>query len=252
MPQPFEITQEAEVEATPEQVWEAIATGPGQDSWFMGRNEVEPREGGKGSFSIGGFTEETTIETWDPPKRFVASSVESSPVAQVNRFDYTVEARGPGRSSIRYVHSGQLGGDDWQAMYEAMSEGDPMYFAKLIEYLEHFSGRFATPVDARGPFVGEPEQIMAGFRRGLGLAEGVREGDHVTLHPDGLPSIEGEIDCAGRSFLGVRTDDAIYRFICGFDGTVMVGHHLFSEGVDQDKTERLWSDWLDRVFSSTG
>jgi hypothetical protein len=27
-------------------VWEAIATGPGLDSWFMGRNEVEPREGG--------------------------------------------------------------------------------------------------------------------------------------------------------------------------------------------------------------
>jgi hypothetical protein len=26
-------------------VWEAIATGAGIDGWFMGRNQVEPREG---------------------------------------------------------------------------------------------------------------------------------------------------------------------------------------------------------------
>ena len=35
------------VHATPEEVWQAIATGPGIDSWFMGRNEVEPGEGGR-------------------------------------------------------------------------------------------------------------------------------------------------------------------------------------------------------------
>src|SRR5437870_13125684 len=32
----FEITKDLEVGATPEEVWEAIATGPGMDSWFMG------------------------------------------------------------------------------------------------------------------------------------------------------------------------------------------------------------------------
>ena len=34
----FEADKRAELDATPEQVWEAIATGPGIDSWFMGRN----------------------------------------------------------------------------------------------------------------------------------------------------------------------------------------------------------------------
>ena len=47
MTHPFEVSQEIELDATPEQVWEAIATGPGIDSWFMGRNEIEPREGGR-------------------------------------------------------------------------------------------------------------------------------------------------------------------------------------------------------------
>ena len=44
----FEIAQEIEVDATPEQVWEAIATGPGLDSWFLGHSEIEPREGRHG------------------------------------------------------------------------------------------------------------------------------------------------------------------------------------------------------------
>ena len=46
MAHPFELTHEIEVDASPEEVWEAIATGPGVDAWFMGRNEIEPRDGG--------------------------------------------------------------------------------------------------------------------------------------------------------------------------------------------------------------
>ena len=37
----FSLTHDIDLQATPEQVWAAIATGPGIDSWFMGRNEVE-------------------------------------------------------------------------------------------------------------------------------------------------------------------------------------------------------------------
>src|SRR6266516_107606 len=93
----FEITKELEVGATPEQVWEAIATGPGMDSWFMGRSEVEPREGGR-------------------PRRFVNSGGEG-PDGSFHRFDYRIEDRGSGRTAIRYVHSGMLG-VDWEAEYE--------------------------------------------------------------------------------------------------------------------------------------
>lgn len=38
----FEGIDEIEVPASVEDVWTAIATGPGIDSWFMGRNEVTP------------------------------------------------------------------------------------------------------------------------------------------------------------------------------------------------------------------
>ncbi|MFC7648504.1 hypothetical protein ACFQX6_54750 [Streptosporangium lutulentum] len=38
----WEERDEAVVAASAEEVWAAIATGPGIDSWFMGRNEVDP------------------------------------------------------------------------------------------------------------------------------------------------------------------------------------------------------------------
>ena len=67
MAHPFELTHEIEVDASPEEVWDAIATGPGVDAWFMGVNEIEPREGGTTRMQFRGSSEETTITAWQPP-----------------------------------------------------------------------------------------------------------------------------------------------------------------------------------------
>jgi uncharacterized protein YndB with AHSA1/START domain len=42
-----------ELDAGPEQVWEAIATGPGIATWFV-PHDVEPREGGTVEQDYGG------------------------------------------------------------------------------------------------------------------------------------------------------------------------------------------------------
>ena len=42
MGRPFENRSEAEVPASPDEVWAAIASGSGIDSWYMGRSEVRP------------------------------------------------------------------------------------------------------------------------------------------------------------------------------------------------------------------
>ena len=152
-----------------------------------------------------------------------------------------------GGSTIRYVHSGALSGD-WEAEYEAMSEGDPMYLAKLAEYITYFSGRFATSIDAHGPNVHDRDRVQATFRTALGLSGDVKVDDRVRLTPEGFEPIDGVVDFVSPSFLGVRSEDAIYRFIAGFDGTTMVGHHLFDEGVDQQQAETAWSSWLTRVL----
>jgi uncharacterized protein YndB with AHSA1/START domain len=243
----FEIPQSAVVDASPEQVWEAIATGPGWDSWFMGRNEIEQREGGTASFTIGDWTGTSTVRTFERPRRFVTES-DPGPDGVFHRFDYTLEPKEGGRTEVRYEHSGMLG-DDWEAEYEAMSEGDPMYFRKLLEYLAHFPGRAGVPINTAGPNVGDDrEETMRRFREALAIPEGASVGELVTLAPEGFAPVDGVVDDVSRSFLGVRSDDAMYRFIHGFDGTTFVGHHLFAGGVDQRREEAAWTAWLGRVF----
>jgi hypothetical protein len=57
------------------------------------------------------------------------------------------------------------------------------------------------------------------------------------------------VDFVSPHFIGVRSNDALYRFIHGFEGTVMAGHHLFADGVDQREAEDAWRAWLERVFA---
>jgi uncharacterized protein YndB with AHSA1/START domain len=246
MAHPFEIENEMEVEATPEEVWEAIATGPGIDSWFMGKNEVEPGEGGTVRMSLPGFAYEATITAWDPPKRFATRAAEGED-GSVHAFEYLIEGRDQGTTVVRWVHSGFLG-DNWEAEYDGLKEGDPAYFHKLGQYLKYFKGRTAMPVNVYGP--NEPDRGRAWevIRGGLGLAGPVAVGDRVRLTPAGLPEMGGVVDYVSPSFLGVRTDDGLYRFIHGFEGTVVLGHHIFAEGVDQAGTEKAWQSWLSGLF----
>ena len=242
-----EISFEVEVPGSPEEVWDAIATGPGMDSWFLGHMEIEPRQGGKVRWTLGGETLPSTVTTWDPPNRIVTSGAEIQDGSR-HDFDYTVTDREGGHSNIRYVHSGMLGGD-WEAEYEAMQEGDPMYFFKLAQYLNHFKGKVAATVDLFGPVVEDEDQVTVGYRRALGLGDDMAVGDQVSLTPEGVAPIEGEIDCLSQHFIGVLSDDAIYRFIHGFTGATMVGHHFFGEGANKQELERDWQAWLGRSFA---
>lgn len=246
MAHPFELAYEIEVGASPEQVWEAITTGPGIDSWFMGRNEVEPREGGTARMVHPGFTMESTVTAWEPPTRFAVRGAEGED-GSLHSFEYVVEPTAEGSTSVRWLHTGVLTGD-WEAEYEAMSEGDPMYFDKLAQYLRYFTGRVGMPIDAFGPHVGDRDHAWELFRRGLGLAGPPALGDRVRLTPAGLEPIDGVVDYLSPSFLGVRGDDALYRFIYAFDGSVMVGHHDFS-GRDPDQAAKAWQAWLSESFA---
>ncbi len=249
MPHPFELRKEITLEATPRQVWEAIATGRGIDAWFMGRNQVEPREGGRLTMTIGDHTEEGTVTAWEPPRRF-AYRAESPDGSAFMAFEWLVEGRGDGTTVLRLVQSGVLG-DDWETEYDALDKGWHMYLHQLGQYLRFFSGRPATPVSVMGPGPADADRMWAELRRGLGLAGVPAEGDRVRLTPDGLAPIEGVVDYVSPAFLGVRSDDGLYRFARGFDGSVAMGHHLFAHDLDPDEAERAWQAWLGRVFPAS-
>ena len=65
------IELEIEVPGTPEQVWQAIATGPGITSWYV-PHQVEERKDGAMSASFGDGPEMQVngrVAEWDPPRR---------------------------------------------------------------------------------------------------------------------------------------------------------------------------------------
>src|SRR5580658_5923543 len=136
---------EAEVSASPDEVWAAIATGPGIDSWFMGRNEVKPGADGIVRTVFGDYAPESPITEWDPARRFGYRSGQA-PDGRFIAFEYLIEGRAGGSTVLRAVTSGFIPGDDWADEFEAMKLGGALYFASLVEYLTHFPGRFAAPV----------------------------------------------------------------------------------------------------------
>lgn len=244
----FEIRLETPIDGTPEQVWEAISTGPGVDSWFMGRNEIEPREGGTSRMTMGGFTQESTVTAWEPGRRFAYRTPEN-PDGTFMAFESIIEGRDGGGTVLRFVHSGFLG-DDWEAEYNGLKEGDPMYLHKLAQYVAHFAPRTSTHnLFTPGPRVGDHERVWAAFKDVAGLTGQVAEGDKARIAVEGLEPVEGVVDYVSRSFLGVRTGDALYRFIHGYEDTVFVECSDFSAAVDAERTERAWQAWLTRTFA---
>lgn len=244
----FEVRREVELAASPEQVWEAIATGPGIDSWFIGRSEVEPGEGGTVRTAFGQYTPESSVTAWEPLRRFAYRTGE----AEGGRFiayEFLIEGRGGGSTVLRTVTSGFLPGDDWEAEYDAMTKGEEMFFRTLVEYLTRFAGRTATSITAFGPPVTDWEHAWAALNGALGLTGTVAEGDQVLFAPDGLAPIEGVVYFVNPDTLGLRTSDALYRFLREFRGPMVAAHHIFSDDVDQQETERAWQSWLTQVLA---
>jgi hypothetical protein len=65
-----------------------------------------------------------------------------------------------------------------------------------------------------------------------------------------LPPLEGVVDYVSPDCLGVRTADALYRFLRGFYGSgVVMTHHLFATSLDRARVARAWQDWLSGLFT---
>ena len=100
MGRPFEQRHEAEVPATPEEIWAAIATGPGIDSWFMGRNDVRPGPGGSVRTVFGEYAPELGVTAWDPGRRFAYRSDEA-PDRRFIAHEFLIEGSGRQHGAAR-------------------------------------------------------------------------------------------------------------------------------------------------------
>lgn len=244
----FEQRREAELPATPEQVWDAIATGPGITSWFLGRTEVEA---GAVRTVFGDYKPELPVSAADRPSRFAYGS-EPAPDGRFIAYEFLIGARDGGSAVIRTVTSGFLPGEDWSDEYEAMTLGTDFYFQTLIAYLTSFADRHARPVTVFGPEGRDWGRTRAAILRRLGMADPVAVGDPVHASLPGIGRVDGAVYAVNATTLGVRTDDALLRFIAGFGKGHIAGHLLFGPGEggpgsasDETETWRVWMDELE-------
>ena len=125
---------ETEVPGTPEEVWRAIASGPGISAWFV-PTKLEEREGGAIVLDFGpGMESQAVIKVWDPPRRFVAEG-EMGPGSPTVADEWTVEAKSGGTCRVRVVHSWFASTDDWDNQFEGVEKGWPAFFRILKIYL---------------------------------------------------------------------------------------------------------------------
>jgi len=132
---------EVEVPGTPEQVWQAIASGPGISAWFVPAR-VDGRVDGEMVCDFGGGMVSTAkITTWEPPHRFVATDQGWAPGMPPIATEWTVEAQHGGTCKVRVVHSMFASTDDWNGQLEGTETGWASFFRVLRRYLQHFAGQ---------------------------------------------------------------------------------------------------------------
>ena len=193
------VQAEVEVPGTPEQVWDAIATGPGITSWFV-PSTVEGRVGGAQLSSFGpGMDSVSTISEWNPPHSFVAESRDDmGPNDPTVATEWIVEARDGGTCVVRVVHRWFTEKDDWDDQFVGHSYGWLAFFRVLKGYLTHFAGQRGVPVQLMGVAPEPKETAWAAFTEPLDLA-GATVGQRVqTPVANGAPPLAGTVEWAGQ------------------------------------------------------
>ena len=102
---------EVEVPGTPEEVWQAIATGPGISSWFV-PTEFEERDGKPVAVKLNfgpGMESRSAVTAWDPPRRFAAEAPGWAPGSPRERDGQTPGDAGSGYRGALPVGDGAGG-----------------------------------------------------------------------------------------------------------------------------------------------
>ena len=244
---------EVEVPGTPEEVWQAIATGPGISSWFVPA-EFEGSHSKPVAVTMNfgpGMLARSAVTAWDPPRLFAAQGEGwggSPPIAT----EWHVEARAGGVCLVRVVHSLFASTDDWDGQLEGTESGWPGFFRTLRIYLTHFRGQGSAIVQFVAPVAGTEAQAWDMLTTALGMT-GFSVGQHWTA-PAGVPAFSGVAE-----YLSQSPYDALLRLdkpgpgvaalgTFNFDGQTMVALNFYHYGDKAAETaareKPLWQAWI--------
>ena len=266
------VEMELIVPGTPEQVWQAMATGDGYAGWFV-KAEIEPKEGGAMHFDFGeGAISGGSVTAWQPPARFAYEERDWAPGAPPVATEITITARSGGRSVVRMVHSLFSTSDEWDDQMEGFESGWPGFFALLRIYLAHFAGarassfmamqradadalpawtRLCDALGLAGASVGERRSSSSDPEPWTGIVEHVHQ-DHQqrwvllrTVEPSDGVVLVGTHQSAGS------TNDVEAKIGKSAGTNVSVCRYFYGDESASRATasEAHWRAWLSRTFA---
>lgn len=245
------IQVEAEVPGTPEEVWRAIATGPGVSAWFVPCEVVE--EGGKPvamKLNFGpGMESLAKLTKWDPPRMLAAESHGLGPTAPPMATEWHVEARTGGTCVVRVVHSLFASTDDWDNQLEGMEHGWPGFFRILKVYLTHFKGQPCSLIQIMAPVAGTEAEAWQKLTAALNL-QGAKVGQRWRS-PDATPQLGGVVEQTGPHNALLRLDAptsgtaALSALNCGGPIMVLLSFYLYGDQAKAvaGREEAVWQGW---------
>lgn len=180
------------VPGTPEQVWAALATGPGITAWFT-PTSVEERVGGALTFSLGEHGSSSgTVTGWEPPRRFAYEERNWSENAPPVATEVSITARSGEQCLVRMVHSLFASGDDWDDQLEGFEAGWQSFFEVLRIYLKSFAGAPAASAGVAAVSSAPQTEVWSKLTSALGLA-GANVGE-LRRSSDGAPLLAGSVE----------------------------------------------------------
>jgi len=218
------LTEEFDVAGTPEEVWQAIATGPGISAWFVPA-EFEERDGKPVSMKLKfgpGMEPSATITAWDPPRMYAGQNEGfggSPPIAT----EWHIEARAGGLCKLRIVHSLFASTDQWDEQLEGAKGGWSGFLAILRVYLAHFRGQGSALMQITAPVASSDAQTWDTLTSGLGV-KGMRVGQRWAT-PAGVSPLGGVVE-----YLTEDPYDALLRLENPGPGIAAIGAVTYPNG----------------------
>ena len=252
---------EIEVPGTPEEVWRAIATGPGITSWFV-PSEVDERVGGEAKCSFGpGMDSISVIKELDAPRRMLSESQDLGPEAPPVATEWIVEAQAGDTCIVRVVHSLFTDSDEWDNELEAWEAGWPDFFRILSLYLENFAGQHGAQLQLSAMTTKSPGDAWAQLCAALG-ASGLAVGEDRRLGATGLPAFDVHVEHTGQ---GAHAEEFLMRaseptpglthwFALQMGAQTVISMRFYVFGADAEaavaRVEPQWQAWISSQFPS--
>ena len=250
---------EFEAPGTPEEVWQALATGPGISSWFV-PTDIDERDGKPVAvnYHFGpGVEIRSVVTAYDAPRSFAQEGEGMTPGSPPIATEWSIEALGGGICKVRFVHSLFASTDDWDNQLESAAGGWAGFLNILRIYLKHFSGQRSAIMQVTAPAAGTEAESWETLTAALGL-KGMSVGQRGTA-PAGVPAFSGVVEYVTQS-----PNDALLRLdkpgpgvaalgaVTYPGGQSMVAMNFYLYGDQAAATiareTPLWQAWLQERF----